>query len=149
MNNVEILPLSQKYIEEIITINNLSFYTPWTRESMEKELENQFAKYVVAVKDDVAIGYGGVWLIVDEGHITNIAVHPEFRGIGAGDMILDALIKVCREEKAFSMTLEVRASNIVAQNLYKKHGFVEEGIRKGYYADTREDGIIMWKHDIK
>jgi len=102
----------------------------------------------VAVKDNLVVGYGGVWLILDEGHITNIAVHPEYRGIGVGNAILEALIEICKIEQITSMTLEVRKSNTIAQNLYKKYGFLEEGIRKNYYTDTKEDGVIMWKYNL-
>jgi [ribosomal protein S18]-alanine N-acetyltransferase len=148
MNNIEIIPFKENHVNEVLYISNLSFLTPWTRDSIEKELENKLARYVVAIKDDVVIGYGGIWFILDEGHITNIAVHPEYRGAGAGDMIVEALIELCKLESIASMTLEVRISNIVAQNLYKKHGFIQEGIRKNYYSDSHEDGVIMWKYNL-
>jgi [ribosomal protein S18]-alanine N-acetyltransferase len=148
MNNIEIIPFNENHVNQVLYISTLSFLTPWTRESIEKELENQFARYVVAVKDGLVIGYGGIWLILDEGHITNIAIHPEYRGIGAGDMIVEALIELCKLEGIASITLEVRKSNTVAQRLYKKHGFIEEGVRKNYYADTKEDAVIMWKHNL-
>lgn len=148
MLNVEIIPFAKEHIDAVQRISTLSFITPWTKESVEKELENEMARYVVAVKDGVVIGYGGVWLILGEGHITNIAVHPEYRGIGIGDLVLEALISLCIMERVNSMTLEVRASNLAAQNLYKKHGFIEAGVRKNYYTDTKEDGIIMWKYDL-
>lgn len=149
MNNIEIVTLKSEHIDSILKIDNLSFPTPWSRQSFQKEIENNsFARYVVAKKDDVIIGYAGMWLILDEGHITNIAVHPEFRGIGAGNKLLEALIEICKIESVTSMTLEVRISNIVAQNLYRKYGFAEEGIRKEYYGDNKEDALIMWKHNI-
>jgi ribosomal-protein-alanine N-acetyltransferase len=148
MNKIEIVPFNENYIDDIFKISNMSFTTSWSYESIKEELNNKFAKYVVAKINDIVIGFGGVWLILDEGHITNIAVHPEYRGIGAGDMIIEALIELCKLEGIKSMTLEVRASNIIAQNLYKKHGFIEAGIRKNYYSDTKEDGIIMWKYNL-
>lgn len=148
MNNIEIYPFSLEHVDAVLKISSMSFKTPWTRDSIEKELDNKFARYVIAIKENNVIGFGGVWLILDEGHITNIAVHPEYRGIGAGDMIVDALAEICVLEGIASMTLEVRKSNIAAQNLYKKHGFIEEGTRKNYYTDTNEDAIIMWKYNI-
>ncbi|SKA81016.1 ribosomal-protein-alanine N-acetyltransferase [Clostridium sp. USBA 49] len=148
MNKIEIVPFNENYINDIFKISTMSFTTSWSYESIKEELNNKFAKYVVAKINDIVIGFGGVWLILDEGHITNIAVHPEYRGIGAGDMIVEALIELCKLEGIKSMTLEVRASNIIAQNLYKKHGFIEAGIRKNYYSDTKEDGIIMWKYNL-
>jgi len=148
MLDMEVIPFNENHINEVLYISTLSFITPWTRDSIEKELENKFARYVVAVKDNLVVGYGGVWLILDEGHITNIAVHPEYRGIGVGNAILEALIEICKIEQITSMTLEVRKSNTIAQNLYKKYGFLEEGIRKNYYTDTKEDGVIMWKYNL-
>ena len=149
MNNIEILSLKFEHIDSVLKIDALSFPTPWSRESFERELEiNKFARYVVAKQDGIVMGYAGMWLILDEGHITNIAVHPEYRGIGAGNLLLEALIEICRIDSINSLTLEVRKSNLVAQNLYKKYGFLEQGIRKGYYGDNKEDAVIMWKHNI-
>ncbi|MDF2882087.1 MAG: ribosomal protein [Clostridiaceae bacterium] len=146
-NSVEISYLTSKDIDEILNISRLSFKTPWSRESIIKELEdNSFARYVVAKKDGLVLGYGGLWIIVDEAHVTNIAVHPEYRGIGIGNMLMDAMIDICKLELVVGITLEVRASNVVAQNLYKKFGFVQEGLRKGYYEDNKEDALILWKH---
>lgn len=148
MNNIEIIPFNKNHVNEVLYISNLSFLTPWTIDSIEKELDNKLARYVVAIKDNLVVGYGGIWLILDEGHITNIAIHPEYRGLGAGDMIVEALIDLCKLEGIASMTLEVRKSNIVAQSLYKKHGFIVEGVRKNYYADSHEDAVIMWKYNL-
>lgn len=94
--------------------------------------------------DDKVVGYVGIWFIVDEGHITNVAVHSDYRGQKIGDKLVEGLVKMSKENKIVSMTLEVRTSNIVAQNLYKKYGFKIGGIRKEYYSDNKEDAIIMW-----
>jgi len=148
ISNVEIIPFEEYCIGDIVNISIMSFPIAWTKEAFLNELSNKFARYVVAVKDDVIIGYGGMWVILDEAHVTNIAVHPEYRGIGAGALIVETLLDICRYEKATSITLEVRKSNEAAQSLYKKYGFVEEGLRKNYYEDNREDAVIMWKRDI-
>ena len=148
MNNLEIRPFKKEYIDDIICIEELSFSDPWSKDSMEKELLNSFARYFVVTYNGKVIGYGGMWLILDEGHITNIAIHPNFRGIGAGNLILKSLISLCKIEHITALTLEVRASNDVAQNLYYKFGFVLEGIRKGYYADNNEDALILWKRNV-
>jgi [ribosomal protein S18]-alanine N-acetyltransferase len=148
MNDVIICPLEDKYIEEILTISLLSFPRTWSKDSFEKELDNKFARYMVAVKNSIPVGYGGMWIIIDEAHITNVAVHPEFREGGIASMLLEALIEICKLEGVTAMTLEVRKSNVVAQNLYQKYGFQQEGIRKGYYEDNKEDAIIMWKRDL-
>ncbi len=146
MNDYSIIEMTEDHLEGVLKISSLSFHLPWSRESYEKELKNPFAKYLVAVKDNMVLGYGGMWIIIDEAHITNIAVLPEYRAQGVGTAILSEMIKRSEEQKVISMTLEVRASNLPAQGLYKKYGFEEEGIRKAYYEDNHEDAIIMWKY---
>ena len=85
-----------------------------------------------------------MWLIIDEAHITNIAVHPEKRGIGLGELLMVHLMTMAKFYGAADMTLEVRVSNDIAKNLYHKLNFKEKGFRKNYYADTNEDALIMW-----
>lgn len=149
MNNIVISKMQESDIKEVFKISALSFHTPWTVDSLKDELNsNKYARYFVAKIDNLVIAYGGIWIIIDEAHVTNIAVHPEYRGIGIGKKILEALIDQCIIEFIPSMTLEVRISNSVAISLYKSFGFSEEGIRKKYYGDTGEDGIIMWKRNI-
>ena len=94
------------------------------------------------------VGYVGIWFVMDEGHITNVAVHSDYRGKKIGDKLVQDLVELCKENNIVSMTLEVRVSNIVAQNLYKKYGFKLAGIRKEYYSNNKEDAMIMW-NDIK
>ncbi len=89
------------------------------------------------------VGFSGIWVLVDEAHITNIALRTKYQGRGLGELLLIATIDLALELKATMMTLEVRASNQIAQNLYKKYGFVQTGLRKGYYLDNREDAVIM------
>jgi [ribosomal protein S18]-alanine N-acetyltransferase len=149
MNNVEIFPIEDKYIDDILNISMLSFPVSWSKDSIEKELDNSFARYVVALIDNIVIGFGGMWVVIDEAHITNIAVHPEYRTFGVGSMLLEALIDICKLEGCSAMTLEVRRSNFKAQGLYNKYGFLQEGLRKGYYEDNKEDAIIMWKRNLQ
>jgi [ribosomal protein S18]-alanine N-acetyltransferase len=94
------------------------------------------------------VGFSGIWLMVDEAHITNIAVAQEYRRRGIGELLLIATIDLTRELKATTMTLEVRASNIPAQNLYGKYGFMKMGVRRGYYLDNKEDAVIMSTENI-
>jgi [ribosomal protein S18]-alanine N-acetyltransferase len=137
--------MKEEDIHQILVIENLSFTIPWSRESFYNEIHNnQFATYVVLEDGDKIIGYCGVWIIVDEAHITNIAVLPDYRGRKLGDALLAKVIDVAKEKGAKSMTLEVRVSNVVAQNLYRKFGFKNGGIRKGYYTDNQEDALVMW-----
>lgn len=138
--------MEEKDLDRIMEIENDCFTTPWSRESFLLEItKNELARYIVAEIDDIVVGYGGIWMIVGEGHITNIAVESKYRKMGAGEKIVEGLIFLSKDMGVMSMTLEVRESNIAAQNLYKKYGFIEYGIRPKYYADDNEDAIIMWK----
>lgn len=150
MSGFSIVPLGLQHMDGVLEVDRLSFSLPWSRASFENEaVQNDFARYVVAVSDGKVIGYGGVWIIAGEGQITNIAVHPDFRGMGAACKMLEALIEICRSEAVSDMTLEVRVSNTPAIQLYHKYGFAEEGIRKQFYEDNKEDALIMWKHDVQ
>lgn len=143
---VIIRTMIEKDLDDIMLIEKDAFTTPWSKESFLSEItHNKLAKYIVAEVDNKAVGYGGIWLILDEGHITNIAVHSNYRGQGIGNRLVEGLIKFCIERQITNMTLEVRRSNKVAQNLYEKYGFLHAGIRPNYYADDNEDAIIMWK----
>jgi len=150
MSGFSILPLQLEHIDGVLEVDSRSFSIPWSRSSFEAEaVRNDFARYIVAVDRGKVVGYAGVWIIAGEGQITNIAVHPDSRGKGIACKMLEALIDICIRESVSDMTLEVRKSNLAAINLYKKYGFVEEGIRKQFYADNKEDALIMWKHDIQ
>lgn len=146
MSNKEVIidRMKPDDIDQIVIIEKLCFTQPWSRESFIREvLFNKFAHYFVARLDNTIVGYVGFWHILDEAHITNIAVHPEYRRRGIASRLLEHLIKFCFDQGIEYLTLEVRKNNFPAQKLYKKYGFVEIGIRKGYYSDTNEDAIIM------
>ena len=144
--DITIRKMEERDLDRIMEIEREAFTTPWPKDSFLLEItKNQLARYIVAEIDNVVVGYGGIWLILDEGHITNIAVESKYRKMGVGKAIVEGLIYLCTKERINAMTLEVRKSNIAAQNLYNKYGFVESGIRPNYYADDNEDAIIMWK----
>ena len=126
-------------------IEHLCFAMPWSKESILHDLhENVCARYLVLTVDGVLAAYAGMWLIIDEAHVTNVAVHPDYRGRGYGERILRALMDLARENLMGLMTLEVRRSNAVAQSLYHKVGFIDVGYRKRYYEDNKEDALIMY-----
>lgn len=142
---VEIRPLQEADVDALVEIEKLCFSMPWSRESIMHDLnENICARYLVLCVDGVLAAYAGMWLIIDEAHMTNIAVHPDFRGRGYGEQILRALMALAQENLMGLMTLEVRRSNTVAQALYHKVGFLDVGYRKRYYEDNREDALIMY-----
>lgn len=136
-------------IPRVLEIERQSFPTPWPRDAYAHELqENRLATYIVARREREIVGYAGMWVIVDEAHITTIAVDPCVRGQHIGERLLVGLLDAALTRGARWMTLEVRKSNAVAQALYKKYGFRGIGIRKGYYSDTREDAIVMWAGNV-
>ncbi len=144
--NITIREMLEKDIDQVLEIEKEVFSTPWSREAFRLEItKNILAKYLVAEIEKEVVGYGGLWLIVDEGHITNIAVDEKHRNNGVGNLLLEGLIDICIDRNAKAMTLEVRKSNEIAKNLYKKYGFKEYGIRPKYYSDDNEDAVIMWK----
>ena len=147
-NDFKIYPMDVSSISSMLNISELSFPISWSYESLKSELDNKFAKYVVLKSGNSIVGYGGMWVIIDEAHVTNIAVHPEARGQGAGDMIVEALFRICRKQKVCGITLEVRSSNFIALNLYEKYGFEKEGLRRNYYEDNGEDAVIMWNRNL-
>jgi ribosomal-protein-alanine N-acetyltransferase len=131
-------------IPAVHAIERRSFTTPWPENAFHEELNhNRMARYIVArVGEDVA-GYAGLWMIVDEGHITTFGVDPAWRRQGIGQRMLLYLVDLSRELGATRMTLEVRVSNAAAQALYAKFGFVETGRRPRYYSDDGEDALVM------
>ncbi|GGE55909.1 ribosomal-protein-alanine acetyltransferase [Pullulanibacillus camelliae] len=132
-------------VDGVVYVEERSFSHPWTREAFENEMRtNQFATYFVAEDDGFIIGYCGQWLILDESHVTNIAVLPNYRGYKIGETLLKKAILYAKLGRAKRMSLEVRVSNEVAQNLYRKLGFQNGGIRKNYYTDNHEDALVMW-----
>ena len=143
-NPINIRMMDSNDIEQVHDIESLCFSTPWSEDSFRQEMENPMAFYLVAEVGGRVAGYAGIWQIIDEGHITNVGVHPGFQGMGIGEKLMRELIKESEKRLLFNMTLEVRVSNLSAINLYKKLKFHEAGVRKGYYTDTREDGLIMW-----
>lgn len=133
-------------IDKMAELDRICFATPWSKQDFEKELiENKIALYFVATWDDEVIGYAGVWCIVDEGHITNVAVDPKHRKKGVGKKLINALLNDGKTMSGLrNFTLEVRVSNDAAIKLYKNFGFKEVGLRKEYYSDNKEDAAIMW-----
>ena len=133
-------------VAQIHAIETLCFAMPWSEESILHDVrENVVARWLVM--DDGAgsvLAYAGMWLVLDEAHVCNIAVHPDFRRRGYGRRILQALIVLARDTSMRMMTLEVRRSNEAAQRLYHSAGFLDVGYRKRYYEDNREDALIMY-----
>ncbi len=139
--------MHSRHLSMVMQIEQASFSTPWSKRAFFGEIrQNQFAHYYVCLDDQQVIGYGGIWAVLDEAHVTTVAVAPEFRQKKIGCQLMLYLMQQALAKGADKMTLEVRPSNTHAKRLYKALGFEEAGIRKGYYTDDNEDAIIMWKH---
>ncbi|WP_461207421.1 ribosomal protein S18-alanine N-acetyltransferase [Clostridium sp. DL1XJH146] len=143
MCKLEIKEINQEFAEDIVKINHLCFKDKWSITTVHDELDSKFTKYFAAFYDNILVGYIGLWLILDEAHITSVAVHPEFRRLKIGSKLIQKSIATTNKLNINSYTLEVRSKNMPAINLYKSFGFKEEGLRKNYYKD--DDAIIMWK----
>ncbi|MFC7787285.1 MULTISPECIES: ribosomal protein S18-alanine N-acetyltransferase [unclassified Rossellomorea] len=132
-------------LDAVMDIEMKSFSIPWSRDAFLNEIEhNHLSTYLVVEDGDHVAGYCGVWLVVDEAHITNVAVLPEYRGQGLGESLMRKIMGIATKFGARVMTLEVRVSNLAAQHLYRKLGFQDGGIRKRYYSDNQEDALVMW-----
>lgn len=132
-------------IDEIMAIEQEAFTMPWSRESYLAEMRNKFAYYIVCDSGGKIAGYGGIWIVFEEAHITNIAVSSSFRRQGIGTAIMLELEKQAREKKAVRILLEVRPSNEAALTTYKKLGYLPNNVRTEYYSDNGEDALIMIK----
>lgn len=141
-------PMTKRDIDRVHEIEVQSFRTPWSKLSLIGELHNNVAHYSVAEEEGRVVGYGGMWVLFDEAHVTNIAITPEMRGRHLGRYLLYGMMVKALGYGAEKMTLEVRETNLVAQNLYYSFDFVKEGYRKRYYEDTGEGALLLWNQDI-
>jgi len=148
MSQINIRRMNEIDIDGVLSVEEQSFTTPWSRDGFVTEMKNELSYYLIMSDAGKIIGYAGMWLIVDEAHVTNVAIVPGYRGQKLGEKLMTALIECAKERGALRMTLEVRASNTVAQGLYAKFGFTSQGIRRKYYTDTQEDALIMWCNQL-
>lgn len=131
-------------VAEVYNIEKDTFPMPWSLSSFLNDINNnKCARYLVACIDNHIVAYCGIWIILDEGHITNIAVSKQFRNLGIGKALFATLIEYSAHLGVSYITLEVRKSNTIAQKMYKSLGFYRVSIRKEYYEDNQEDAYIM------
>jgi len=142
--SVAVIPMTLADIPAVQAIEQASFSAPWPPNAYQSELEtNRLAHYLVIRVGAEIVGYAGLWLMVDEAHVTTFAIHPNWRRRGLGERLLLAVLDVAIDRRASEATLEVRLSNLPARRLYEKFGFRPVGIRPRYYTDNNEDALIM------
>lgn len=140
--------MNKNDIPAVARLEQACFAAPWSSGALRSELKNRLAHYQVIVQGGDIRAYAGMWLVLPEAYITNVAVHPAYRRQGYGRRIMLEMMHAARAAGALCMTLEVRKSNLAAQALYAALGFVQAGARRGYYRDNGEDALILWNDDI-
>jgi len=144
-----ITPMRMEDLDEVLWVEQSSFRDPWTRTLFEEEFKNpDLSHFLIARCEEHVVGYMGFWLIQEEAHITNLAVHPAFRRRKIGEQLLRAAMHMACSLGAERATLEVRASNEPAKQLYEKFGFQLVAVRRHYYLDNNEDALVMWNNDL-
>ena len=138
-----IVDVSAEHIRQIEEIERDCFSRPWTAEQLKSQMRDAQHEFIAAVDGGRVLGYVGLMYVLDEGYISNVAVHPEARRQGIGDALIDALAAKAAELELAFLTLEVRESNAPAIALYAKHGFHPVGKRKNYYDAPKEDAVLM------
>ncbi len=150
MNNFNVEKLALYHLDDIMEVEEKCYGAHhWSRNSFVQELNNNCARYLtVNTSDKKCVGYMGVWRIFDEAHVTNLAVHPDYQGLGLAHLLILSSLDECYKDKIKYMTLEVRVTNERAKKVYESFGFKSLGVRKKYYQDNGEDALIMWTEDI-
>jgi ribosomal-protein-alanine N-acetyltransferase len=142
-------PFAEAHLEPVLAIERASNGAPWSEASFRAEIANPHGRMLVALEGGQVVGFGGVWMVVDEAHITNLAVHPERRRRGIGRDLVVALLREAQSMGMRCATLEVRAGNVAAITLYEALGFRSIATRKRYYPDNQEDAVVMWLADLQ
>ncbi|MEO6987535.1 MAG: ribosomal protein S18-alanine N-acetyltransferase [Aquihabitans sp.] len=145
---ITITPMRRRHLDAVLAIEGRAQARPWSLRLFEDELERGGRHYVVARTGPTVIGFAGLLMIADDGHVATVAVEPAQQGSKIATRLIVELVQAALSLGANQLTLEVRVSNTRAQSLYRRFGFVPAGVRKGYYADNGEDAIVMWAHDV-
>jgi ribosomal-protein-alanine N-acetyltransferase len=145
---VSVEPMRRTDLDAVVRIDKRCFPTPWLSSAYLTELSNRSASYIVARIGQEIVGYAGAWVIMNEAHITTLAVDPAYQGRKIGERLLLAILDEAILQGASRATLEVRENNRAAQSLYRKYGFHEAAIRKNYYTDNGENALVMWADEI-
>ncbi|MEZ5204635.1 MAG: ribosomal protein S18-alanine N-acetyltransferase [Acidimicrobiales bacterium] len=148
-STLTITPMRRRHLPGVLAIEGQVYPKPWSQRLFEDELERRGRAYVVARRGEQVVGYAGVLMIADDGHIATVAVDPAAQRAGVGRSLLRELVTQALALGANQLTLEVRVSNDGAQALYREFGFAPVGARKAYYADNGEDALVMWAYGLR
>lgn len=149
-SRLTVQPMGVPDVAPVTHIERASFSTIWPSDAFYNELStNKLAHYFVGRCENRIVAYGGIWVILEDSHVTTLAVDPDYRGRGFGEVLLLRLVDDAIARGAAWMTLEVRESNVVAQRLYRKYGFTTVTMRSGYYSDDNESALIMWAGSLR
>ncbi|MBX3286588.1 MAG: ribosomal protein S18-alanine N-acetyltransferase [Acidimicrobiales bacterium] len=146
---VTVTPMRRRHLPAVLAIEAQVYPKPWSSKLFEEELDRPGRAYLVARVGSTVVGYAGVLLLADDGHVATVAVDPARQGTGIATRLLLELLRSAVDLGARQLTLEVRVSNQRAQALYRRFGFAPAGARKAYYADNGEDALVMWVHDVQ
>ena len=146
---VTITPMRRRHLGAVVAIETLVYPKPWSAALFEDELDRPGRSYLVARVGSTVVGYAGVLLLADDGHVATVAVDPSRQGRGIATRLLLELVRSAVDLGAEQLTLEVRVSNTRAQAVYRRFGFAPAGARKAYYADNGEDALVMWAHEVQ
>ncbi|MBA3725971.1 MAG: ribosomal protein S18-alanine N-acetyltransferase [Armatimonadetes bacterium] len=148
MAGYQVEPMLESHMAAVMELERICNPAPWSESSFQAELSNHQATYLVATHNTTLVGFAGYWSIIDEAHVTNIAVHPNHRRNGVGRLLMERILEAAKTTDHTCSTLEVRAGNVAAITLYEKLGFVRCGLRKGYYPKDKEDAVVMWLYGL-
>ncbi len=135
--------MTAAHLDGVCRLEQMCFAHPWSRQSLEAELDNDHSLFYAATENGAVLGYIGMSYVLDEGYIYNVAVDEAARNKGVGSALIQTLVNHCKRESFAFLTLEVRESNAEARSLYGKFGFVKVGERKNYYSDPCENAVLM------
>jgi ribosomal-protein-alanine N-acetyltransferase len=141
-------PLREDHLPAILEIERAVNGSPWSERSFRNEIDHRHGIFRVAIEEGNVVGYGGLWLVIDEAHVTNVAVAPSRQRRGIGRKLMLQLLEAAKTGGMTCATLEVRAGNLPALELYEKLGFERTALRRGYYPDNKEDAVVMWRHRL-
>lgn len=144
-----ISPMRRRHLPEVLAIEAQVYPRPWSSRLFEDELDRSGRRYIVARLGATVVGYAGVLMIADDGHVATIAVDPAWQRHGIARCLLVELVREAMVLGANQLTLEVRVTNRGAQELYRSFGFAPGGARKAYYSDNNEDALVMWAHELR